>query len=502
MNSRQLSDYIKVRQDSWRGYIQRDFADLEPGVLAGETPLDSRRSALERVASSHTAEVFRYAVQAGGRSYTLYLKKFPPRSPADWFKHLFRPSRAQRAFRAGLLLRQYGFGTPPIAACLCRKKGLLMSQYILITQEMKQAHPLYLALESLCGLQDKRRLIAELGRTIGRMHAAGITHGDLRGGNVFVSQQAGPAVFFFIDNERTVRYPILPGWLRIKNLVQLNMLEKNITSSDRMRFLKAYAAAAGLKKRTMRRLARAVIRKTQRRLRHRAKTRLGYAEGPADHWNFQRTRWENRRGTFRMDFCKGTSAVAFLREIDNLTEHGVLLKNDTAARVVRCTYNNRDIVIKRYNHQGLWHSLRYTFKGSRAKKCWRFGHRLTEAGIACAAPLACIEQYQCGLIWTSYIVNAFVEGPLLYDVMNRPGYSPQEKDAVMQQARQLLEDLGRHRLTHADMKPANLIIHHGKPVLIDLDAMQEHRMRLFFQYRYKKMVHYFHCRLHGKKRQN
>lgn len=500
MSSIHLSEYIKVKQDQWTGYIHKDFADLEPAVLAGQTPPDSRRCALEKAASSHTAEVYRYSVQTGGRCYTLYLKKFPPRSPIDWIKHLFRPSRAQRAFRAGLLLQQYGLATPPIAAFLCRKNGPWIIQNILITQEIKQARPLHLALEVPCSLQEKRRLIAELGKTIGRMHSAGIAHGDLRGGNVLASQEAGKRIFYFIDNERTARYPLLPYWLRIKNLVQLNMLQSHITSADRMRFLKAYAGVLGLTRRKMRQIAGAVIQKTQRRLKHRAKTRLGWAEGASAHWNFQRSQWGNRRGIFLTDFCKGISAAEFLRDIDMLMDAGLQLKDDTAARVVRCTYNNWDIVIKRYNHQGLWHSLRHTLKGSRAQKSWRFGHRLMEAGIACAAPVGVIEERRLGIIRQSYIINEFVEGPLLYDVMHRPEYTAQQRQAVMQKVCRLLEKLGQHRLTHADMKPANLIIRQGQPVLIDLDSMQQHRLPAYFRYRYRRMVDYFHRRLHGRKK--
>ncbi len=503
-----ISNYIKTRDGGWTILLHKQFQSVGLISLIRQEPSDAAGNKLEKVRSSDAARVYRCSVETGGESVTLYIKEYLPRTGFDWIKHLFRPSRAERAFRAGLMLEQDGLNTPPIAAMLIKKKGPVVTENILITREMKQSHALYSCFEgappaAVISTQDKRRLFFSLGKTIGQMHAAGIFHGDLRGGNVFVSKKGDGWHFYFIDNERTLKYRHLPSRLRIKNLVQLNMLPKNITTTDRMRFLSAYTKTAGLTKNQCRRIAKAVTKKTLRRLKHRANTRTGISDTSLQiHWDFQRAHLGCRDGIFKIDFCKGGTAAEFLRQIDTLMETGKMLKNDTATCVVRCLYNNHDIVIKRYNYQGIWHSLRHTLKGSRARKCWRFGHRLMDAHIPCAAPLGLIEERTFGIIRQSYIINEFIEGPLLYDVMNRPGYSQQKRDAVMQKAEQLLEDMGRYRLTHADMKPANLIIHNRQPVLIDLDSMQQHRMGLYFRYRYKKMVTYFHCRLHGKKRKN
>jgi tRNA A-37 threonylcarbamoyl transferase component Bud32 len=500
-----VQNFVKIRQAEWSGFVHRDFKDLSPACLAGQTPPDAHRTSLEKVASSDTAEVYRYSVRTHSGPCILYLKKYSSRSWLDQAKHLVRPSRAQRAFRAALLLERYGLQSPQPAAMLIRQKGLLVDENLLITLQIPEACSLYTLLESRSrghggpSLADIRRMIAELGATIGRMHKARIVHGDLRSGNIFVSKAGGNWTFYFIDNERTARSPFLPFRGSIKNLVQLNMLRRIITHTDRLRFLRAYATGAGLSKQQSRRVAWTVIKRTQKRLKHRSRTRVGTADASmTNHWAFQRSRSGRRKGIFRMDFCTGDAASDFLREIDHLMETGQVLKQDTATSVVRCTYNKHDVVIKRYNYQGLWHSLRHTLKGSRAQKSWRYGHRLMSVHIPCAAPLGLIEERFFGMIRQSYIINDYIEGPLLYDVMNRPGYSPQEREAVMQKSRHLLEALGRNRFTHADMKPANLIIHKNQPVLIDLDSMDHHRLSFYFRYRYNKMVTYFHRRVHGK----
>jgi tRNA A-37 threonylcarbamoyl transferase component Bud32 len=493
-----ISNFEKNRNNGWTILIQNQFRSTNLISLICQEP--SNAAGKEKVTSSEMAEVYRCTVEIEGKAVKLYVKEYLSRSTLDLIKHLLRPSRAMRAFKAGLMLEANGLHAPETAAVLEKRSGLVCRN-ILVTREMNNARALYTFFESprASGDTGLRPMIKELGRTIGLMHAKGISHGDLRGGNLFVSNEASGLRFYFIDNERTTCHRHLPTRRRIKNLVQLNMLQYSIRSTDRMRFYKGYLETAGLDPAAGKILMQHVIKKTAARLKKRGQHHIGIPEvKPQDHSSYQRVRRENREGIFLNSFCNPASGKKLLESIDSLSSGGQVLKNDQATRVVRCEYNGHDIVIKRYNYQGLWHSLRHTLKGSRAKKSWRYGHRLMKADIPCAAPLGLIEERFLGIIRQSYIINDYIEGPLLYDVMNRPGYSPQEREAVMQKSRHLLEALGRNRFTHADMKPANLIIHKNQPVLIDLDSMDHHRLSFYFRYRYNKMVTYFHRRVHGK----
>ena len=87
----------------------------------------------------------------------------------------------------------------------------------------------------------RRRLLRELGRFIGRVHATGFIHGDLRPGNVLAEQRADGFRFTLIDNERTRRRAPPPGRALLRNLMQLNMLPPDMLSrADRMRFFSAW----------------------------------------------------------------------------------------------------------------------------------------------------------------------------------------------------------------------------------------------------------------------
>lgn len=499
-----FADYRTVRQSGWSVIVHKRFAD--GGLIDRIISEDSGSAGMQKVRSSDTARVYRCTADTADGNVGVYVKEYLPRTALDRLKDLARQSRAMRSFKAGLMLQESGLHTPQIAALLVKRSACgVCRRSILVTEEMPDAQALYRVFEEVvepgetAALRRRRDMIGRLGQTIGQMHAMHICHGDLRSGNLFVSGDGAQSEFYFIDNERTVRTLLLGENCRVKNLVQLNMLQFGISATDRMRFLNAYAQAAGLGRHKSRAIARRVIRKTNRRLKHRARTRMGISQTTVNQWAFQRVRQGRQSGILSLKLFGSDGPGEFLRALDALTESGQVLKDDVATRVVRCTYNGCDIVIKRYNHQGWVHSVRHTIKGSRAQKSWTYGHRLAEAGVAAAAPLGVIEERICGVVKRSWIVNAYVDGPLLYDVMNREGYSPQERQSVLAKSQALLNQMGRHGLVHEDMKPANLIIHDGCPVLIDLDSMQRYRWRWYFRYRFKKMVRYFHTRMHGKK---
>jgi hypothetical protein len=137
-----------------------------------------------------------------------------------------------------------------------------------ITHELSGAESLYAFADKEMGRKERRDFVCSLGETIGRMHRAGISHGDLRPGNVFAGESNAGWEFYFLDNERTVGYRQLPMKLRIKNLVQINMISGDwLSNTDRMRFFKAYVLMNDLVADSWKELARVVSTRTAERLR-------------------------------------------------------------------------------------------------------------------------------------------------------------------------------------------------------------------------------------------
>lgn len=87
----------------------------------------------------------------------------------------------------------------------------------------------------------RRTLLKALGIFVGRLHATGFIHGDLRPGNILAAEHEGRFRFTLIDNERNVQKVPPPGKMILRNLMQLNMLAPvTLSRSDRMCFFMAW----------------------------------------------------------------------------------------------------------------------------------------------------------------------------------------------------------------------------------------------------------------------
>ncbi len=264
-------DFELFRIRGWKLWISRRFP---PHALAQPEAHDGHngvRGPFDRVTSSRFSRVYLCRIGFFGTVHSLYLKQFLHRSTWDMLKHLVRPSRAQRAFKASLMLAENGLLSPEVIAVGELKYGLVCARTFLITRQLENAASACALLEDFTAradkIRDKRNLIAAFGETVGRMHAAGIFHGDLRPGNVFGEDTSQGWRFFFLDNERTRRFRRLPHRLIVKNLVQIGMLHKQIlTPTDRMRFLKSYLARNTRIGADYKKLAAEVFSKTQGRM--------------------------------------------------------------------------------------------------------------------------------------------------------------------------------------------------------------------------------------------
>jgi serine/threonine protein kinase len=256
-------------------FINKDFrnTELEQALTEGEKKLQERYE-LTPVSSSISSRVYKFSATFDGKERMIYFKQYLCRSTCDFIKHLVRASRAKRAFKAKLILEQHGFDVPVVVAVGERRSSFFDREYFLATFEVEDAKQIkQLIPDSLENftkkqLHDMRELIRTFGNTVGRLHAVGIFHGDLRLGNVLVRRENNDWHFFLIDNERTRKYRRLPAWLRLKNLVQANILISDcITKTDRMRFFKSYLQENADIHNRYKKLAIKVDTKTRKRLR-------------------------------------------------------------------------------------------------------------------------------------------------------------------------------------------------------------------------------------------
>jgi len=222
---------------------------------------------LARHASARTAVVYRGEV--GSPAIPCFFKQYRHRDAADPFKHLFRASRARRAWRNSLLCLGLGFRVPA-PLCLMEARQFGFVRFCALATEAVEDAPdagWWLGSPRAGDREWRRDFLRRLGRELGAWHRAGLYHGDPRAANLLYRER--DASFHWLDCERTRRYHHLPVRRRINDLMKLNYDRHPVSRTDRMRVWKAYLESAGLTRSEARELRRRVVARTQRRWRKR-----------------------------------------------------------------------------------------------------------------------------------------------------------------------------------------------------------------------------------------
>ncbi len=174
-----------------------------------------------------------------------------------------------------------------------------------------------------------------------------------------------------------------------------------------------------------------------------------------------------------------------LENADAVIARGESLKQGGSATVVRVKFEGRWLVIKRYNLKNTWHWLKRCWRPTRAWHSWIEGNRLDFLGISTPKPLAVREERRFGLRGRGWLITEYTGG---VDILSHfAGYTesrPPEPQLIALDY--LFNTLLRERISHGDFKGTNLFWQNGRWVLIDLDAVQQHRCPRRFARAYAK----------------
>lgn len=256
----------RFRRGRWRGSF--DAAAL--GALADSLDRDPSdlvaRGLLVEVHASRGARVYR---SAGDHAGAFYWKEFRARGRWDPLKAWLRGSRATRAVRGAERLAAIGLDAPRTLA-LAEERGLLgVARAVLVSEAVVDRVGLERwSIDGELDWRGRRRIVAAAARAVGRLHHAGLVHGDLRPSNLLVDLAGERATF--LDNERT--RPSRRRHEQLRNLVQLGVDQLGGPfATDRLRFVHAYVRATGGTREEARALARevnaAIIARRERRRR-------------------------------------------------------------------------------------------------------------------------------------------------------------------------------------------------------------------------------------------
>ncbi len=180
----------------------------------------------------------------GGGAYDLAVKWNHPRGLRRGVAERLRGSRAERAERGARALVRAGLAHPPTLAFAERRRHARVCESFLVTEFLADAVPLPAIMPVLRRDRRRRRAVARsLGATIGRLHAAGLDHRDLKHSNLLLRPDDS---FVLLDLDSLIPPRAPSQRARARSLGQLEAYAADLypwlSRSDRARFFSAYLA--------------------------------------------------------------------------------------------------------------------------------------------------------------------------------------------------------------------------------------------------------------------
>ena len=122
-------------------------------------------------------------------------------------------------------------------------------------------------------------------------------------------------------------------------------------------------------------------------------------------------------------------------------------------------------------------------------------------------PLAYIEMYIGPFLKKSYFICEHIRAQSLYGFLQADTASQEQLSATAQKVLHLLENMGKHKIFHGDLKLQNILLADDKAVIVDLDRMKVHKWGWIYRFwrtndlnRFAKYLHdypAFEALLHG-----
>ena len=206
------------------------------------------RRALDSLASGETPnikvgrrkELYRLTLtNVDTPDYLLKVNRYPLN------RHIFgrrRISKARHEMTVAEQLAQRGFATPlPLAAGDQHENGRLVACFLLVPILDDVVDLLQLWLNGKLTMAEKHALARELGSYVRRMHDTGLFQDDFAPNN-FLVRRSDPMELFAIDFERAVMRSRASDRARRWMIAKLDRGMARTSTTDRMRFLRHYAA--------------------------------------------------------------------------------------------------------------------------------------------------------------------------------------------------------------------------------------------------------------------
>jgi len=236
------------------GFAVREFSRNCLIRLIDYPELPLRMSTRQTVKAGRSALLVQADLPVGNQMLSVAYKRIRRHG---WLKKLtgiLRRNRTLRSWRLGHEFLNRGIATARPLAVIIPRRSASIPESFLVTQWIDGG----LNLTDFCRQIEElpppqqvmllRAAASRLGNLLGRMHAVGITHRDLKPGNMLLVPRGGDVTAYVIDLDGANIRGRIPSRLRLRNLSRL-VLGLESTSSigwaTRLRFLIAYRRAVG-----------------------------------------------------------------------------------------------------------------------------------------------------------------------------------------------------------------------------------------------------------------
>jgi tRNA A-37 threonylcarbamoyl transferase component Bud32 len=427
-----------------------------------------------------------------------YLKHYRLPDVRSWLRQLVRPSKGRLEYRRALAVAARQIPTAEPLALGERAGRLPPGDSFLITRSLDDTEPLNTFLETTFPRLEacrqprvRQRLAGELGRLLARMHDAGLAHHDLHAGNLLVRLDGDRPDLYVIDLHAARLGRPLTWRASRANLVLLNRwFVLRASRADRLRFWRAYCRA-----------------------RQGEKWHTGEADGERQKWflplspfplfpslrdlarDLEARTWESNHRFWqsRDRRCRATnkyyrrvrSGVASGYAVADLAAAAlaglladpdepfrrpgtVLLKDGRSSTVAELDLPvagvPRRVIYKRFRVRAWSDPWLALVRPSAALRSWVRGHGLRERGLPTPRPLAVFHRRRHGLPGEGYLVTEKV--PAAVDLRRfvagldrlTPADRRDRLRALIDQVARLVRELHRRRLSHRDLKAANVLV--------------------------------------------
>jgi tRNA A-37 threonylcarbamoyl transferase component Bud32 len=372
-----------------------------------------------------------------------------------------------REVRIGEELEKRGISVPTFVA-YGRVKGILPKEEYLITREVPESRTVKEFLcESFEGLscREKKGVVKDLARFFRKLHDAGAVHSDPHAGNILISRSGGNNRFYLLDFGNVRVSTPLELSLRLWNLAQLNTgFITNTGDHLRHFFFRNYARGLIEEKEGCKEAVRRISEDTRV---------LSY-----NIWKKKGRRcMENNKlfkkkvsGAFVVHIKRRWDGVSGMQEVlaspDVFLENGearILKDGNTVKAGLVKLVDGRKVFLKRYNRKGYLHTLKNSFRHSRARKVWKTSYGDELRGIKVPEPIAYMEERTLRVLRRSYVVSEYIDGAvLLSEYVGGLGAGAKDlrggMPGLMSALGMLIGRMHRFGFFHGDLKWSNILV--------------------------------------------